>query len=247
MPSPHSNLKEGNTMPCSSILLQLYRRAGRDFIRSWMRKRIVEWEGGPAHSQTIRRIFREFYQVEIGLYTAGPCRMRPQVFHRGTSIGRYSYIADTVRTFTRNHPRNTRSTHGLFYNPALGKVKTAPLQFGRLLIGSGVWLGHNVIILPPTNRIGNGAVIAAGAVVYTNVPPYAVVTGNPAYVTGYRFNKETITRLMDSRWWEKSPQELYRDSEVIRRLVNELSLELPSGRIPSNHARVGLSCLKHTW
>jgi virginiamycin A acetyltransferase len=130
------------------------------------------------------------------------------VYHPGTSLGRYSYIADTVRTFTRNHPMNIRSTHGLFYNPALGRVKGAPLQFGRLTIGHGVWIGHNATLLPPSREIGHGAVIAPGSVVSADVPAYALVSGFPARVTGYRFAKERIEELLTSRWWEKGPGEL---------------------------------------
>lgn len=173
-----------------------------------LRRSIVRMEGGPAFSLTIRRILRKFYRIDIGLYTRWPFRMKPAVFHPGTTFGRYSYVSDTVRTFTLNHPMNTKSTHGLFYNPLLGKIKSAPLPRIHLVIGNGVWMGHNVIVLPPTERIGDGAIITAGSVVHTNVPPYAVVSGHPAQVVRYRFCREIIAELLASHWWEKSWPEL---------------------------------------
>ena len=68
--------------------------------------------------------------------------------------------------------------------------------------------GHNSIIMPGVGRIGDGAVVAAGAVVNKEVPPYAVVVGNPARVVRYRFDPETIERLLAEKWWEKDIDEI---------------------------------------
>ena len=204
---------------CSRVLLPVYRRVGSETLRSRLRRLIVEQEGGPALSLTIRKIFAEFFRLDVGLYTAGPCRMKPNVFHPGTTIGRYCSIADTVRTYTRNHPMNILSTHAFFYNPALGQVKGDPIRFDSLSIGHGVWMGHNVTVLHPTQQIGDGAVICPGSVVYSNVPPYAIVSGFPARVVGYRFGKETIAKLLASKWWERRPEELANDVKVIERYV----------------------------
>ncbi len=51
------------------------------------------------------------------------------------------------------------------------------------------------------------AVIGAGAIVNQDVPPYAIMVGNPARVVRYRFSPEIIRQLEDSRWWEKSIEE----------------------------------------
>ena len=70
----------------------------------------------------------------------------------------------------------------------------------QVIIGNDVWIGEHVIVLGGV-RIGNGAVIGAGAVVSKNVPPYAVVVGNPARVVKYRFSKEIIEKLERIQWW----------------------------------------------
>ena len=132
----------------------------------------------------------------------------PGVLHSGTSIGRYSTLAETVRTFTREHPMNTKSSHAIFYNPALGLSTSGGAKPGRLDIGHGVRIGHNAIISSATKTIGNGAVILPGAVVYRDVPPYAIVQGNPALVVGLRHPKNVIEDLVASRWWEKPAPEL---------------------------------------
>jgi virginiamycin A acetyltransferase len=205
---------------CSPLVLQLYARLQGERPRSLLRRWVTNREGGPAYSLTIREIFRQFHCVNVGLYTATPCTIRPEVFHRGTSIGRYSSISETVRTFTRNHTTSTRSTHGFFDNPALGKVKTDLIPWGNLVIGNGVWIGHNAILLPPTHQIGDGAVITAGSVVCSNVPPYAIVSGFPARVVGYRFGEATIAKLLASRWWDKTPVELSAAAEYYRSLLD---------------------------
>ena len=105
---------------------------------------------------------------------------------------------------------NVKSTHGLFENRGLGYAKADLLPFGELQIGDGVVMGHNSFILPPTERIGDGAVIAPGSVIFTNVPPFACMSGYPARIVGYRFDKDAIARLRESQWAKLTPLELSR-------------------------------------
>ncbi len=57
--------------------------------------------------------------------------------------------------------------------------------------------------------MGNGAVVGAGAVVTKNVPPYAIVAGNPARIIGYRFSEEVIQKLEHIQWWNFSEKRLF--------------------------------------
>jgi virginiamycin A acetyltransferase len=164
-------------------------------------------EGGEFYSPTLRRIFRDYHNVEIGLYTHGACFV-PRAIDRFTTIGRYCSIAHGVRTFNHNHPMNFKSTHAFFFNPHFGKCPNFNVEITHLVIGNDVWIGANALILPNTRNIGNGAVIGAGAVINKDVPPYAIVVGNPARVVRFRFPPKVIDELVASKWWEKPIEQL---------------------------------------
>ena len=173
----------------------------RGSIRQLIVKAVRRREGGEMFSPTLREIFRVHHGVDIGMYTHGGC-FRPFAFGRNTTIGRYTSVAATAFAATDNHPMHYKSMHGFFFNPELGVVDRA-WSFSPLTIGNDVWLGHNSIIMPGVNSVGDGAVVAAGAVVNKDVPPYAVVVGNPARLVRYRFDPATIERLVREQWWEK--------------------------------------------
>jgi acetyltransferase-like isoleucine patch superfamily enzyme len=76
-----------------------------------------------------------------------------------------------------------------------------PVHTGDTVIGSDVWTGYGSMILSGVH-IGDGALVAAGAMVHKDVPPYAVVGGNPAKIIKYRFSEEQIAALLEIRWWD---------------------------------------------
>lgn len=81
----------------------------------------------------------------------------------------------------------------------------APRLFKPTVIGNDVWVGTGAIIMQGIT-VGDGAVVASGAVVTKDVPPYAIVAGVPARIIRYRFDENTIERLMASQWWEYGPE-----------------------------------------
>jgi len=192
------------------LLFRLYGLTKSAIIRRWIRRNILRLEGGGHFSRTIRRIFSVYHQVDIGMYTSGPCYYYPHHFPASTKIGRYSGVYEqTVRVFTVNHPLDRISTHAIFYNPKLGYAKKeADIQRRGLIIGNDVFVGHNVTILPGVNKIGDGALIGAGSVVTRDVPDFAIAAGNPAKVIRYRFSKETQLKIKASKWWDKDIRDL---------------------------------------
>lgn len=88
-----------------------------------------------------------------------------------------------------------------------GQILKRIYRKGQILIGNDVWIGNSVTILGGV-RIGNGAVVAAGSVVVKDVPPYAVVGGNPAEIIKYRFPKDTIGKLQRIAWWNWSSEKI---------------------------------------
>jgi acetyltransferase-like isoleucine patch superfamily enzyme len=78
---------------------------------------------------------------------------------------------------------------------------------GPVVIGNDVWIGFRAIILSGV-RIGDGAVIGAGAVVTHDVPPYAIATGIPAKVQRFRFTEHQVKKLLQIAWWDWDLQEI---------------------------------------
>lgn len=72
---------------------------------------------------------------------------------------------------------------------------------GDTVIGNDVWIGYDCLIMPGVN-IGNGAIISSRSVVVSDVPPYAVVGGNPAKVIKQRFAPEHVAVLEAVAWWD---------------------------------------------
>ncbi|OLT21971.1 hypothetical protein BJF81_14090 [Ornithinimicrobium sp. CNJ-824] len=186
------------------MLVQLYGRGSTG--RSTARRLINRLEGGEIYSDTLRDIFRRYHGVDVGAYTHGGCFV-PHAFGPRTTIGRYSSVARTAFAATLDHPTQLKGMHGFFFNPNLGYTDHVR-EYSPLDIGSDVWLGHNSIISSSVARIGHGAVVGAGAVVFKDVPPYAVVVGNPGRVVRHRFDPETIAALLEERWWERDLEEL---------------------------------------
>jgi acetyltransferase-like isoleucine patch superfamily enzyme len=191
----------------SEMMVRLYGRGSAG--RSTVVRMINRLEGGEIYSETLRDIFRRYHRVEVGAYTHGGCFV-PHAFGPNTSIGRYSSIARTAFAATLDHPTQLKGMHGFFFNSGLGVVDRER-EYSRLEIGSDVWLGHNSIISSGVSRIGDGAVVGAGAVVFKDVPPYAVVVGNPGRVVRHRFDPATIEELLRERWWERDLEELRAD------------------------------------
>jgi virginiamycin A acetyltransferase len=72
---------------------------------------------------------------------------------------------------------------------------------GDTVVGNDVWFGHRSTVMPGV-RIGDGAIIAAGAVVTADVPPYTIVGGNPARPIRRRFDDADVDRLLRAAWWD---------------------------------------------
>lgn len=125
-----------------------------------------------------------------------------------TTIGKFCSIGENVRIGLGKHPLSCQSTYPGFYTNnfdlyGIKKEYDCPIsEYEEITIGNDVWIGTSAIILDGVN-IGDGAVIAAGAVVTKDVPPYAIVAGVPAKIIKYRFSEEKILHLLKEKWWDK--------------------------------------------
>lgn len=203
----------------TGFLYKLY-AVRRQRLRNIILRAVTEVEGGQMWSLTLRRIFADYHKIQVGMYSYGSC-FNPQRIGTHTKIGRYCSFASGVLRFNRNHPMEFKSMHPFFFNPVFKYVQQELIPTSELVIGNDVWVGQNAIILPGVKRIGDGAVIGAGAIVTKDVPDFAVVVGNPAKAVKYRFSPETIDKIKSSRWWDKDIEELKEYIEEFQRPVQE--------------------------
>lgn len=140
----------------------------------------------------------EQFETDAVLYAFGPERL---------VIGRFCAIAAGVRFLMggANHADLGPSTYpfGIFGPPwdhTMDLVMSAPSR-GDTVVGHDVWFGYEAIVLPGVS-IGDGAVIAAASVVSADVPPYAIVAGNPARVVRRRYEDADVERLLRAAWWD---------------------------------------------
>ena len=130
-----------------------------------------------------------------------------------TIIGRYSCVAHNVTIGALRHDSTSvaMTSVKVFVDEGVGatcELIAEPFDFcdirpQKTVIANGVWVGARAF-LPAAHElsVGNGAIIAACAVVTKPVPAYAVVAGNPAKVVKMRFKGEIIADLESSKWWE---------------------------------------------
>lgn len=81
---------------------------------------------------------------------------------------------------------------------------------GDTVVGNDVWLGYQSTVLPAVT-IGDGAIIGAMSVVTKDVPPYAIVAGNPARIIRYRFEEDIVKQLLQIRWWDWPKEKITRN------------------------------------
>jgi len=137
-------------------------------------------------------------------------------------IGRFCAIAEGTQFIMNgaNHAMSGFSTYpfnifGKGWEKGFDVSTWAEAVKGDTIVGNDVWIGYQAVIMPGV-RIGNGAIIASKAVVSRDVPPYAIVAGNPARVVKMRFDDDLIARLEAVAWWDWPVDKITRNLDAIR-------------------------------
>jgi len=147
--------------------------------------------------------------MEVGKHTYGVENIKVLWKQYGElRIGKFCSLADNITVFPAgNHAMEWISMFPFWAkrNGVFNKILPQDNRWNNkrnfdVIIGNDVWIAGGVTIMGGV-KIGDGAVVARNSHVVRNVKPYSVVGGNPAQLLYYRFNKETINKLLELRWW----------------------------------------------
>jgi virginiamycin A acetyltransferase len=172
--------------------------------------------------------------IEIGEYTYYDDPDGPEHFVRKCVLYHYDFVGDrlVIGRFCAlacgvafimngaNHPTGGFSTYpfnifGDGWEHGFDPKTWQDALRGDTVVANDVWIGREATILPGVT-IGDGAIVAARSVVSIDVPPYAVVAGNPARVVRMRYDDATIARLLAIAWWNWPPERISRHLDAIR-------------------------------
>ena len=190
--------------PFTPTALQSWWAGLPDVARGFLRRTINPHNLTQVHLAHL--IARKPAQFSVGTFTYGRPKVRFPESGAALAIGRYGSIADGVELLLGgNHRTDWVTTYPFPALPGLWPEAAGVTDFsgtrGAISIGHDVWIGSQAMILSGVS-IGHGAVIAARSVVTRDMPPYAIVAGNPARVIRLRFDEATIAALLASQWWD---------------------------------------------
>jgi len=150
-------------------------------------------------------------QCDIGRYFGLGCFS----YVKNCQVGRYCTFGTRISIGAFSHPTDWLSIHEFQYRNTKDIYGDSILEGDENIapknpvtrIGCDVWIGDNASVMTGVS-LGHGAIVGLGAVVLKDVPPYAIVTGNPARILRYRFSEDVIGELLRIKWWELDMQYL---------------------------------------
>lgn len=144
-------------------------------------------------------------------------------------IGSFCSFGNNLKLYISNHDVNFASTQGYLYRKFFNsdhpgenrQVPSISRSKGAIVIKNDVWIGDDVKLMSGIT-IGNGACIAAGSIVTSDVNDYEIVGGCPARTIKYRFSNEIISYLNDIKWWEWSDKKIKNNQDFFNLNLNDL-------------------------
>lgn len=152
---------------------------------------------------------RRYPQYEIGRGSYGDLTVLE--FGEGATlrVGAYCSFAKGAQIFLGGEHRTDWVTTYPFsaLDAKFATIKGHPKTRGDVVVGNDVWFGREAMVMSGVT-IGDGAVVGARALVTRDVPPYGIVSGNPATLIRHRFAPEIIERLLAVAWWTWDAQRI---------------------------------------
>lgn len=180
-----------------------------------------KWRYNNKNNETIPMNIFDDNLVTVGKYSYGELNVISFNKNSKLKIGNLCSIAQNVKfILDADHRTETISTFP-FKVKILKEVEYEATSKGDIVIEDDVWIGYGAMILSGV-KIGQGAVVAAGAIVTKNVPPYAIVGGVPARVLKYRFFKEQIDKLLHIDYGRIDKNFIIKNKDLLNKNLNEI-------------------------
>jgi virginiamycin A acetyltransferase len=180
-----------------------------------------KWRYNNKNNETIPMNIFDTSLVTVGKYSYGELNVISFNNKSKLKIGNLCSIAQNVKfILDADHRTETISTFP-FNVKILKEVKYEAISKGNIIVEDDVWIGYGAMILSGV-KIGQGAVIAAGAIVTKDVPPYSIVGGIPARVLKYRFLKEQIDKLLHIDYGRIDKNFVIKNKDLLNKDLNEI-------------------------
>lgn len=187
-------------------------------------KKNRSWREKNTHNSTNLLSNVNINNITVGNYTYGNINVLSFEDGKKLSIGNFCSIGPNVTFLLAADHNLTLISTFPFKVKVLGEGMESGPQKGNIDVEDDVWIGLNATIRAGVH-IGQGAVIAAGAVVTDNVPPYAIVGGVPAKIIKYRFTKELIQELLQIDYSKVSKEDIEKNLNLFYQPVTKESIE----------------------
>jgi carbonic anhydrase/acetyltransferase-like protein (isoleucine patch superfamily) len=156
-----------------------------------------------------------FVNMDKTSYSAGPIRWNRFRSFESILVGKYCSISENVTICAGGQHRTDLVSTYPFNGDQFYSSNGC-----QIVLGNDVWIGMGVHIGGYVT-IGDGAIVGAGSVVFSDVPPYAIVAGNPKRLLRYRFSRTIRKKLLEIKWWNWSDKVIKERKEWFLKPVQE--------------------------
>lgn len=212
-------LSENIIIKSSNLNGSIYIGDSTKIINSTLKGEIEIGDNNKIHGATL------LGKIKIGNYSSlwGPNLDIYSNQKAGVEIGNFCSIARNVSFQSFNHNFKKPTSYFIGQNFFKEKWENEKVYKGDIVLKNDIWIGAHSVILSGV-AIENGAVVAANSVVTKDVPPFAIVAGNPAKIIGYRFEPHIIQTLQELAWWNWPSEKIKQNKSFFENEIDEKTI-----------------------